>query len=343
MTTLKRIGFCCKWLNDPSECGGMKVNAVDRDLNGRSTTMRWLREHPAEAEQRQWDIMNHNTTAAVKLIERVASLPANRRMVRLGSEMLQGYTEPSWIDWWQQKDVQAHLEKIFAPIGETARRLDVRLSFHPGQFCVLASENPGIVERSIQEFEYHADMARWMGFGKSFQDFKINVHISGKRGPAGIIDTLGRLSPEARNCITIENDENSWGVDASLELAEHCALVLDIHHHWIRTGDYIQSTDDRVLRIVDSWRGVRPAMHYSVSREDYLVDHKADIAPDHAGLLESGHKKQKLRAHSDFYWNQATTDWALSFWEQFDIQCESKGKNLASEQVYNRAVELGLV
>jgi UV DNA damage repair endonuclease len=264
-------------------------------------------------------------------------------MVRLGSEMLQGYTEPSWIDWWQQTDVQNHLEKIFAPIGETARRLDVRLSFHPGQFCVLASENPGIVERSIQEFEYHADMARWMGYGKSFQDFKINVHISGKRGPAGIIDTLGRLSPEARNCITIENDENSWGIDSSLELAEHCALVLDIHHHWIRTGDYIQPTDDRVLRIVDSWRGVRPAMHYSVSREDYLVDHTANVAPDHAALLESGHKKQKLRAHSDFYWNQATTDWALSFWSQFDIQCESKGKNLASEQVYNRAVELNLV
>jgi UV DNA damage repair endonuclease len=343
MTTLKRIGFCCKWLNDPSECGGMKVNAKDRDLNGRSTTMRWLREHPAEAEQRQWDIMNHNTAAAVKLIERVATLPANRRMVRLGSEMLQGYTEKDWIVWWQQTDVQNHLEKIFAPIGETARRLDVRLSFHPGQFCVLASENPGIVERSIQEFEYHADMVRWMGYGRSFQDFKINVHISGKRGPAGIVDTLGKLSPEARNCITIENDENAWGVDASLELAEHCALVLDIHHHWIRTGDYIQPTDDRVLRIVDSWRGVRPAMHYSVSREDYLVEHSADIAPDHAGLLESGHKKQKLRAHSDFYWNQATTDWALTFWDQFDIQCESKGKNLASEQVYNRAVELGLL
>jgi UV DNA damage repair endonuclease len=342
MITLKRIGFCCKWLNDPSECGGMKVNAVDRDLNGRSTTMRWLREHPAEAEQRQWDIMNHNAAAAVKMIERVATLPANRRMVRLGSEMLQGYTEKDWIDWWQRREIQDHLERIFAPIGETARRLDVRLSFHPGQFCVLASENPGIVERSIQEFEYHADMARWMGFGKSFQDFKINVHISGKRGPAGIIDTLGRLSPEARNCITIENDENSWGVDSSIELAEHCALVLDIHHHWIRTGDYIQATDDRVKGIIDSWRGVRPAMHYSVSREDYLVDHTADVAPDHAQLLETGHKKQKLRAHSDFYWNQATTDWALTFWEQFDIQCESKGKNLACEQVYNRAVELGL-
>ena len=91
--TTPQIGFCCKWLNDPSECGGMKVNAKDRELNGRSTTMRWLREHADEAEQRQWDIMNHNAAAAVRLIERVATLPEGRRMVRLGSEMLQGYTE----------------------------------------------------------------------------------------------------------------------------------------------------------------------------------------------------------------------------------------------------------
>ena len=91
-TKIKRIGFCCKWLNDPSETRGMKINAKDRDLNGRATTMRWLREHPEEAEQRQWDIMNHNATAARKMIERVGTLPLERRMVRLGSEMLQGYT-----------------------------------------------------------------------------------------------------------------------------------------------------------------------------------------------------------------------------------------------------------
>jgi hypothetical protein len=185
-------------------------------------------------------------------------------------------------------------------------------------------------------------MVRWMGFGQKFQDFKINVHISGKRGPAGIRDALKRLSPEARNCITIENDENVWGIDSSLELADDCALVLDLHHHWIRTGEYIQATDPRLLRIIDSWRGVRPALHYSVSREDYLVNFDTTVMPDHRLLLEDGYKKQKLRAHSDFYWNQAANDWALSFWDQFDIQCESKSKNLGSEQVYNRAVELGL-
>jgi len=340
--TTPRLGFACKWLDDPSEVKGMKVNALNRELNGRSTTMRWLREHPAEAEQRQWDIMNHNTTAAVKMIERVATLPAERRMVRLGSEMLQGYTEADWIGWWQQADVQRHLERIFAPIGETARRLDVRLSFHPGQFCVLASESDEIVNRSIQEFEYHASMARWMGYGLQFQDFKINVHISGRRGPAGIKSTLQRLTPEARNCITIENDENTWGIDSSLELANDCALVLDVHHHWLHSGSYIQATDDRIARIIDSWRGVRPVVHYSQSREDYLVGHDPAVLPEFDTLLTSGYKKQKLRAHSDFMWNQAANQYALSHWQWADIMCECKSKNLGSGQLYDQSQQMFL-
>jgi UV DNA damage repair endonuclease len=318
----------------------MKVNAVDRDLNGRSTTMRWLREHPGDADQRQWDIMNHNASAAVKLIERVATLPPERRMVRLGSEMLQGYTEPNWIAWWQRPEVQNHCEKIFAPIGETARRLDVRLSFHPGQFCVLASEADEIVERSILEFEYHADMARWMGYGSTWHDsgFKINVHLSGKGGPEKFIRTLGRLTPEARNLITIENDEMSNGIDVTLQVAKHVALVLDIHHHWINTGEYISLQDARTQQVIDSWRGVRPAMHYSISREDLLIEHDPDTKPDLQQLLAQGYKKQKLRAHSDFMWNRASNAWALTFSNKFDIQVEAKGKNLASDQLYQQRV-----
>jgi hypothetical protein len=57
-----------------------------------------------------------------------------------------------------------------------------------------------------------------------------------------------------------------------------------------------------------------------------------------SALLAQGYKKQKLRAHSDFYWNTAVTDWALTFSENFDIQCEAKGKNLASQQVYERRI-----
>jgi len=331
--TTPRIGFCCKWIDHPDECAGRKPTSESRELNGRSTTMRWLREHPEQAEQRQWDIMDHNAGAALLMVERVGSLPEHLRMVRLGSEMLQGYTEPNWISWWQQADVQRHLERIFAPVGERARELGVRLSFHPGQFCVLASASDEIVQRSILEFEYHADMARWMGYGKSWHDhgFKINIHLSGKGGPAKFLQTLSKLSPEARNLITIENDEISNGLDVTLAVADHVALVLDIHHHWINTGEYIEPTDDRSRRVRESWRGVRPACHFSVSREDILVDHPTGDRPDLADLLRRGHRKQHLRAHSDFYWNTAVNRWAAGFLEDFDIQCEAKGKNLARD------------
>jgi len=202
---------------------------------------------------------------------------------------------------------------------------------HPGQFTVLASDNEEIVERSIEEFEYHTDVIRYMGYGQSFQDFKCNVHISGRKGPAGIKAALKRLSPEARNTITIENDENKWGLDASLELADDLALVLDIHHHWCREAEYILPTDDRFARVIDSWRGVRPAIHYSYSRNEHLPEGFAhDTMPDMTALLEAGYKKSKLRAHSDYYPNQLVNDYALSFLPYADIMCESKCKNLAS-------------
>jgi hypothetical protein len=324
----------------------MKVNAKDRDLNGRSTTMRWLREHPEEAEQRQWDIMNHNAAAATRMIERVGQLPPERRMVRLGSEMLQGYTEKNWIDWWQRREIQDHLAKIFAPVGEAARKNDVKISFHPGQFCVLASETQDIVERSILEFEYHVAMARWMGYGKTWHDgCKINVHISGRQGPEGIVKALPRLSPEARNLITIENDEMGWGLDATLQLEKHVALVLDIHHHLIRDEEHIQPNDDRVKRVIDSWRGMRPTLHYSYFRDEALLPAFKDRPElmhsqlhDIKDLVLLGCKKQKLRAHSDLFPNHKSNAWALSFHDCFDIQTEAKGKNMAAQQLYEQSL-----
>jgi hypothetical protein len=84
-------------------------------------------------------------------------------------------------------------------------------------------------------------------------------------------------------------------------------------------------------------------MHYSVSREDILTGHDPITRPVYHTLLESGYKKSKLRAHSDFYWNQECNDWALGFLDSFDIMCESKGKNLASFALYERAKTLGLL
>ena len=341
---IKRIGFACKWIDHEGQVDGVKPTDDCKQYNQSTTTVAWLgRQTRDVAEQKLWDLMVLNTESIYRLVEKVGSLTQHLRMVRLGSDLLPVFTQADWGYFWEKPDVIAYCETAFARIGDSARRNDVRLSFHPGQFVVLASENPGIVERSMAEFEYHATMARWLGFGKKFQDLKINVHISGKRGPSGIREAYPQLSPEARNCITIENEENSWGLDDCLTISDLVPIVLDIHHHWIKTGDYIQPVDPRISQVVDSWRGVRPTMHYSVSREDYLVDHDPLVAPDHANLLLTGYKKQKLRAHSDFYWNAVTNDWALSFLDTHDVMCESKGKNLASFALHKRAKELTLL
>ncbi len=339
----KRIGFACKWIDLPHQVDGIKPKDDCKKYNTGSTTVAWLnRQHKDVAVEKLWDLMKQNIESIRLLVERVGGLDEDLRMVRLSSDILPVYTEPSWSWFWRTSDVRNYAERHFRVVGDLARENRVRLSFHPGQFTVLASANDDIVNRSIEEFEYHVDMARWMGYGQTFQDYKINVHISGRRGPQGIRDVLGRLSPEARNCITIENEEISYGLDDCLSISDIVPIVLDIHHHWIREGEYISLRDDRVQRVIDSWRGVRPACHYSVSREDVLVDHCINTMPDHKQLLESGHKKQKLRAHSNFYWNHPVNKWALSFREKFDIMCESKAKNLASQALYQEAIKLGL-
>ena len=330
--SVQRIGFACKYMYRNQSIKKRILEDYQRPLNTRSTTVQWLnRQTKAVAEERLWDIMVHNIASYRKLIEYVGSLNPELRMVRLGSDVLPVYTQRDWSYFWQRPDVVAYCEREFAKVGDEARRLDVRLSMHPGQFTVLASDSQEIVERSIEEFEYHVNVIRYMGYGQTWQDFKCNVHISGRQGPAGIKAALQRLTPEARNTITIENDENKWGLDASLELEKDVALVLDIHHHWCNSaGEYIKPTDDRFKRVIDSWRGVRPAIHYSVSREDCLVNHSVNVKPDFQALLEQGYKKAKMRAHSEYYWNTAVNDWALSFLPYADIMCESKCKNLAS-------------
>ena len=328
---IKRIGFACKWaeINKKGE-----ISSVE-GLNTGGTTQAWAKRNKRDVvEEKIMDVAKRNIMNTHALVKKVATLEPQLRMLRLTSDMFSFYTMAEYKDFWHSTDVQNSLERWMAPIGETARANDVRLSFHPDQFVVLASDRDEVVNKSIEEFEYHCDMVRFMGYGKSFQDFKVNVHISGRRGPQGIRDVYNRLSPEARNTLTLENEEYTHGLTDCLSLSDLVPTVMDIHHHSIREIEYIKSTDDRVKKVIDSWRGVRPTIHYSISREDVLINHSRSILPDISALIESGHNKQKLRAHSDYMWSDAANDWAYTHWDWADVMVEAKAKNLASFKLF---------
>lgn len=336
----KKIGFACKFMNPDRNLSLKLLKEIEGQYNSSSTTISWLSRQPTDvAEEKLWDISIENAKKTYNLVKYVSELPISLRMVRLSSEQCPAYTHLKWSYFYKKTEVKQKLENLWKKIGDLAKEHNVKLSFHPGQFTCLASDRPDVVENSIAEFEYHCDMIRWMGFGQKFQDFKCNVHIGGRLGPDGIRAVYPRLSTEAKNTITIENDEFGWGLDSCLELSDIIPIVLDIHHHYIRTsGEYIQPDDNRVVQVLESWRGLRPTMHYSVSREEYTKDN--NMLPDMSILLNEGIKAQKLRAHSDMFNNTECNKWALSFWDNFDIMCESKNKNLASMQLYNFAKTL---
>jgi UV DNA damage repair endonuclease len=143
----------------------------------------------------------------------------------------------------------------------------------------------------------------------------INIHVGAQTPDFEQIfrTNFARLSQTAQKLLAIENDEFSYGVDQTAKLHDCAKLTLDVHHHWIKTGNYILPDDAFIQTTIDSWRGARPKLHYAISREDLLVDHDPNVLPCFASLSNQGYKKGKLRAHSDSVWNNKTNEYVLGF------------------------------
>lgn len=337
MSPVHRLGFACQYRHPPGSESLKELEALQRGYNPRTTTLRWLNSVAAEvAEAKLLEVIAHNLAAQRQLLAYVAGLPAELHMLRLSSDLLPFYSHPEWAAFYQRAEVRALLEQGFAAIGEQGRVADIRLSFHPGQFCVLGSDKPQVLVNSLAEFEYHADMIRWMGYGRHFQDFKCNVHIAGRLGAEGVRAAWPKLSEVARRCITFENEEKTYGIDACLALTDLAPVVLDIHHSWINEEQRIAPDSPRVARIIDSWRGVRPVMHYSQP-----VEHLQALGFDLENPLEMPDvlakvSKRELYGHSATMWNEAVNRYALAFLDRFDMMFEAKAKNLAVLAFYNR-------
>ncbi|MBC0853638.1 UV damage endonuclease UvsE [Pantoea stewartii] len=320
-----KLGFACKYLNADGK----------QFFPFRATTRtRFLSLDKAQGSALLYEIAQTNLQNLYLTLEAIATQPDALRMMRIGSDLLPLYTVPEAKPLFAR--FLPELYPLFARCGELARQHNIRLSFHPGQYSVLASDNPDVVTRALEDVEYHALCACLMGYGKTFQDFKINIHMNGKLGFDGFKQAFHRLSPEARLMLTVENDEISCSLDDVLQARALCPVVLDIHHHWVKENQFIQADDVRIAQITESWRGVRPVLHYSISQEG-LIPEKG--FPDQQQLAVP---KTKLRAHSDYYFNATLNDWALSF-SDFDIMCEVKMKNLARETLYTQAKSHRLV
>ena len=124
--TIKRIGFACKWIDRPDQINGIKPKDECKLLNTMGTTVAWLnRQSRDAAEEKLWEITKYNIESVRRLVERVGAQHEDLRMVRVGSDVLPVFTEPSWGYFYRQPDVIRYCERHFADVGDLARRLEI--------------------------------------------------------------------------------------------------------------------------------------------------------------------------------------------------------------------------
>ena len=164
----------------------------------------------------------------------------------------------------------------FKACGAFAGKHKLRTCFHPDQFVVLNSSRPEVVESSVQELEYQAEVAEWIAADV------INIHGGGAYGDkqkalADFARNLGRLSLRVRTRLTVENDDKTYTPADLLPMckAEGIPLVYDVHHHRCNAdGLSIEAVTKKAITTwnreplfhlsspIEGWDGPRPERHH---------------------------------------------------------------------------------
>ena len=166
---------------------------------------------------------------------------------------------------------------ILREAGKEASRLGHRLSTHPGQFTQIGSPRKEVIEASIRDLEYHAQLLSSLHLSDQLdRDAVMVLHMGGVYGDKEA--TLDRfrsnyvnLSNDVKKRLVLENDDVSWSVHDLLPICEelNIPLVLDFHHHNIIFDPAVcEGTQDIVKlypRIKATWdrKGITQKMHYS--------------------------------------------------------------------------------
>jgi UV DNA damage endonuclease len=155
----------------------------------------------------------------------------------------------------------------FKACGKFVRKHNLRTCFHPDQFVVLNSQRPEVVEASIRELEYQAEVAEWVGADV------VNIHGGGAFGdkPKALADfarSLDRLSSRARSRVTVENDDRLFTPADLLPVcrATGIPLVYDVHHH--RCNQDGLSEEEATKQAIVTWNR-EPLFHISSPLEGW--------------------------------------------------------------------------
>ena len=232
------------------------------------------------------------------------------KLFRLSSEFFPWASEYNFEDLPQYHRIKT----LLAGCGNYAKQNGIRITSHPGPFCVLTSPRENVVQNTITDLEIHGKVFDMMGLSRTPYN-KINIHCNGVYGDKisamdRFCENFQRLSDSVKSRLTVENDDKAtmYSVKDLMYIHEKIKIpiVFDYHHHKFQTGGL---TEEQALSLaVSTWpKGITPVVHYSESK-----------------ALHEENEKLKPQAHSD-YINEIPETYGIDV----DIMVEAKAKELA--------------
>ena len=141
---------------------------------------------------------------------------------------------------------------------------------------MLSSPDKALVQRSIADLDYQAEIAQWVNADV------INIHAGGaygdKKSALDRLEKVFRKLPESiQSRLTLENDDRSYPPRDLLPLCERTGIpfVYDVHHHRCLPDGLSESeVTERAMNTwlreplfhvsspVNGWDGAKPCSHH---------------------------------------------------------------------------------
>jgi len=241
-----RLGLCCVFKKQP--------------IKFKRKTAKYLSQFPRKEQLAQLSaVCLHNARS----LQAALTFVSNNGIggFRINSQILPLKTHPECgYDITDLPDHQT-IVQTFKQCGAFCKRHNIRTTFHPDQFILLSSPEPGIVDRSVMDLVYQAEVADWVNADV------INIHGGGAYGDKKsalkqLTDQINKLPAAVKSRLTLENDDRTYTPDDLLAIckATGIPLVYDVHHH--RCNSDGVSIEQTTRAAIKTWNR-EPLFHLS--------------------------------------------------------------------------------
>ncbi|GAA4710550.1 UV DNA damage repair endonuclease UvsE [Brevibacillus fulvus] len=247
-----RLGYAC-------------ISMATKNNPNKKTTVKQLEKlTPAERLKKLRKVLQTNFFNLMDLL--AYNLEQNIFLYRLPSEFVPMATHPIAADWDWASEFLWDFEKAGAYIREHG----IRLTSHPGHYSILNSPNPKVLEATVKDFAYHAQVFDLMGLD---DNSVLVTHVGGVYGDkasslARFQENFASLPESIKKRLVVENDDTSFTMRDVLELCEALSvpMVFDYHHHTCANEG--ENWLDYLPRILATWGDRTPKMHFSSPKSE---------------------------------------------------------------------------